>query len=61
VISDRSAALNPELQGVGGIYLAESVIAWPLPFARNTELAAALWSKTEELLKARSYEQAILN
>lgn len=46
------AATAPELEGKGGAYLADCQVSTPSKAGQDAALAAAFWSKSEELLAA---------
>ncbi len=44
------AAVAPELEGTGGLYLADCAIAAAAPYATDPDAAARLWALSEELV-----------
>ena len=47
------AAVAPELEDTGGLYLADCAIDTAMPYAVDPDAAARLWSMSEELVGER--------
>ena len=47
------AATAPELEGRGGLYLADCQVATPADYATDADAAARLWSLSEDLIGER--------
>ena len=47
------AAVAPELEGTGALYLSDCAIATAMPYAVDPDAAARLWSMSEELVGER--------
>jgi len=47
------AAVAPELEGTGALYLSDCAIATAMPYAVDPDAAARLWSISEELVGER--------